>query len=62
MKNVYLMRFVKVILRNSIIDLINREGEGTKSVHVINIEIKDNHAEAQVGGKIIHRLAVLVCF
>lgn len=60
MKNEYLMQFVKVNDKKLIQDLINRDGEGTRSVHVINIEIKDNHVEAQVGGKIIHRLAVLV--
>ena len=41
-------------------DIVNREGDGTTSVHVINVEIKDNHSEAEVGGKIILRLASLV--
>jgi hypothetical protein len=41
-------------------DVVNREGDGTQSVHVINVEIKDNHQEAEVGGKIILRLVNLV--
>ena len=55
------MPFVKVFKHSHTKkDVLNREGDGTRSVHIINIEIKDNHTEAALGGKIILRLASLL--
>ena len=44
------------------LDILNREGDGTTSVHVINVEIKDNHEQAELGAKVILELATLVSF
>ncbi|KAL8799407.1 MAG: hypothetical protein Q9200_007547 [Gallowayella weberi] len=38
-------------------NLIEREGKLNRPVHVINVDIKDNHEEALVGGKAILELA-----
>ena len=38
-------------------DLMNRGGGLNRPVHVINVDIKDNHEEALVGGKAILDLA-----
>ena len=40
---------------------MNRGGEYNKSVHVINMEIKDNHEEALIAGKAMLDLAAAVC-
>lgn len=38
-------------------NLVEREGKLNRPVHVINVDIKDNHEEALVGGKAILELA-----
>ncbi|KAI8852674.1 RNA polymerase II subunit A [Chytridium lagenaria] len=41
-------------------ELLNRGSEVNIPVHVINLEIKDNHEEAAVGGKLFLQLATMI--
>ncbi|RKO86015.1 Ssu72-like protein [Blyttiomyces helicus] len=41
-------------------ELANRTMKRNVPVHIINVEIKDNHEEAAVGGKLILQLATMI--
>ena len=39
------------------LELLSRGGAHNRSVHVINVEIRDNHEDATIGGRLILQLA-----
>ncbi len=43
-----------------ILDLENREKEHNQPVHIINIDVADNHEDATLGAFLLYELAMIV--
>ncbi|KAJ1672868.1 RNA polymerase II subunit A C-terminal domain phosphatase [Spiromyces aspiralis] len=41
-------------------ELLSRGGKRARMTHVINVEIKDNHEDAALGGRVILQIAKLI--
>ncbi len=52
---------LRLIRGTSILDLLNRGGPMNRTIHVINVETRDNHDEAAIAGLAILDLANAVC-